>query len=554
MALSDKTEQHLEELKRKEEEELADVLSQKYGIQYRDLTRSTINTDALRLIPEETARAAECAAFDVVGKKLMLAVRSPNHPALPPVLKDLEDHGFTLEKYMVSTQSLERAWERYKDLSFAVQTKEGSLDISPEELKKAVEKIKTVEDIRKSVTEVAGLKKAYRISKMLEVILAGGFAVGASDIHIEPEEEQVRMRYRLDGVLHDIISVDHETHHLILSRIKLLSGLKLNIKDAAQDGRFSVSLDNQDIEIRTSVIPGGYGETVVMRLLNPETISVPFEALGMEQKLEALINKVIQSPNGMLLNTGPTGSGKTTTLYACLKKIHTPQIKIITIEDPIEYHMQGIVQTQIEKNYTWLDALRAALRQDPDVLMVGEIRDAEVAKTAIDAALTGHFVFSTLHTNNAAGTFPRLIDLDVDPKVFSAAVNVAMAQRLVRVLCKTCKKQTPLTGADKKTVERIVGGMRDKSTLPQSLETVYGPVGCPDCNGTGFKGRIGIFEALVVDAELDKLLRQSPSEREIQEIQKKHELMTMTEDGVVKALKGVTSLEEVRRVIDIDED
>jgi len=552
MADLKKTEERIEELRKKEEEALAATLSKKYKIEYIDLTRSSINTEALRLISEVDARNAETAAFDVTGKKLKVAVRSPQQPNLVPIMENLKRHGFAITQYMVSRQSLERAWERYKDLSFAIEAKQGMLDISPAELKKTAERIHTIEDIRASVAEVASLNRVFRISKILEVVLAGAFSVGASDIHIEPEKEDVRMRYRLDGVLHDITTVDSETHGLILSRLKLLSGLKLNVHDAPQDGRFSIGLDQKEIEIRTSVIPGAYGETVVMRLLNPDTISVPFEGLGMEEKLRTLIEREITSPNGMLLNTGPTGSGKTTTLYACLKKIHSSEIKIITIEDPIEYHVKGVVQTQVEKNYSWLDGLRSALRQDPDVIMIGEIRDEEVAKTAIDAALTGHFVFSTLHTNNAAGTFPRLADLGVDPKAFASAINVVMAQRLVRKLCEVCKKKVPLEGATKISVEQILSGLRDKSVIPADTASAYVPVGCSACNGTGYKGRIGVFEALVVDDEMDKLLRTSPSEHEIQALQKKREIMTMAEDGVVKIVNGVTSVEELRRVVEID--
>ncbi len=555
MAQTDKTDRELDELRRREEEELAMMLSKKYGITYQDLTRLSINTEALRLIPEEAAREAEVAAFAVVGKKLSLAVRSPQQSKVPILLEDLIKRGFSVEEFMVSKVSLERAWERYKDLSFAVESREGVLDISPEELKKSIEQIKTIEDIQRSVAEVTEMKRAYRISKILEVTLAGAFAIGASDIHIEPEEAMVRMRYRLDGVLHNVTDFDSDTYRLLLSRIKLLSGLKLNVKDKAQDGRLSVVLDKKEIDIRTSVIPGAYGETVVMRVLDPSSISTPLEKLGMNAKLRELIEREIVKPNGMLINTGPTGSGKTTMLYACLKKVHSPESKIITIEDPIEYHLPGIVQTQVEEGkYTFLEGLRSALRQDPDIIMVGEIRDEEVARTAIDAALTGHFVFSTLHTNNAAGTFPRLVDLGVDPKVFGSAISVAMAQRLVRKLCTVCKKQIPLEGEHKKLVDRIVAGLRDKSEVPADISNVYGPVGCSACNGTGFKGRIGVFEAIVVDTEMDKLLRTEPSEHDIQAIQQKREIATMLEDGIVKVLNGITSVEELTRVVLVEEE
>lgn len=546
-------EKRIEEMKLREEEELASILSQKYGIQYIDLTRVSINTDALRLIPEADARDAEVAAFDVVGKRLSLAVRSPNHPKLASVVAPLERAHYTIEQFMVSRKSLERAWERYKDLSFAIETKEGVFDISSEELAQKMQSFKKAEDIVAAIEEVSQLKKAYRISHILEIVLAGALAIGASDVHIEPEEADTRMRYRLDGVLNEVTRFDVETYKLLLSRIKLLSGLKLNVRDRAQDGRFSIELKGKEIEIRTSVIPGAYGESVVMRVLDPDAIGVSFEGLGMEPDLEALVLKEITKPNGMLLTTGPTGSGKTTTLYACLRKIHTPDVKIITIEDPIEYHLDGIVQTQVDKAYTFLGGLRSALRQDPDVIMIGEIRDADVARTAIDSALTGHFVFSTLHTNNAAGAFPRLADFGIDLKVVGSAISVALAQRLVRTLCDTCKKEVELSGTTKDTVDRIVAGIRNKKMVPQNRTVVYEPQGCDACNDTGYRGRIGVFEGIVVDTEVDRFVRNNPSENDIRALQKKRPLLTMAEDGVVKILNGVTSFEEVARVVALDD-
>ena len=547
--MADDTVGRLDELKRKEEEELSMILSRKYGIEYRDLTRLSINPNALQLIPEEAARAAEAAGFDIIGSKVSLGVRSPQQEKLQELVEKLTQKGFEVVEFMVSRASLEHAWDHYKDLSLAVSTKRGIIDIAPEELKKSISTIHAVADVKKSIADVSAMNHVYRISKILEIVLAGAFALDASDIHIEPEDEEVRMRYRLDGVLNDVATFDKETHELLLSRLKLLSGLKLNIKDAAQDGRFSIVLDKTEIEVRTSVIPGGYGETVVMRLLNPDTIAVPFEALGMEPKLKALVEREIKKPNGMLLNTGPTGSGKTTTLYACMRLVNSPEIKIITIEDPIEYHLKGVVQTQVEKNYTFLEGLRSALRQDPDVIMVGEIRDEEVARTAIDAALTGHFVFSTLHTNNAAGTFPRLTDLGVDPKVFGSAVSVAMAQRLVRKLCPKCKKQVPLDEKAQAMIDKTLAELRDKSQIPADTKHAYEPVGCAACNNLGFKGRIGVFEAIVVDAEMDALLRTLPSEHDIQKVQKQKDLLTMEEDGILKVLNGVTSLDELNRVV-----
>lgn len=550
MALSGDAERNLEELKAKEEEELAAILSKKYGVGYIDLTKISINTDALALIPEATAREAECAAFDVVGKKVSLAVRSPEQAKLRDVLGKLDDQGFEVVEFMCSRASLARAWEQYKDLSRAVRSKEGVFDISGEDLKKAMAGLSKTEEVVAAIERVSQLKKTYRVSRILEVILAGALAVDASDIHLEPEEHSVRVRYRLDGVLQVVTVLDHETHHLLLSRLKLLSGLKLNVHDRPQDGRFSVDLDaDTAIEVRTSVIPEAHGETVVMRLLDPKSIGTPLENLGMEDDLRAIVEREIKKPNGMLLTTGPTGSGKTTALYACMKKVANEGVKIITIEDPIEYHVPGIVQTQVGPEYTFIGGLRSALRQDPDVIMVGEIRDAEVARTAIDAALTGHFVFSTLHTNDAAGSFPRLADFGIDLKVVGSAMTVVLAQRLVRKLCTTCRKEVPIEGEVKKKIDAALA--RVQKVNPKAIPTdphVFEAVGCDACNKTGYRGRIGIFEGIEVDSEIDHLVRDNPSERDIQEVQKKRPLLFIYEDGVVKTLKGITSFDELERV------
>jgi type IV pilus assembly protein PilB len=546
-------ERSLEDLKAHEEEELAQILSSKYGIGYVDLTRISINTDALRIIPEARAREAECVAYDVVGKRVSLAVRSPQQNKLPDVLADLEKNNFEVKEFMTSRASLEHAWERYKDLSYAVESREGIFDISSVELEKTMHSFKKITDVVQALNGVQELKKAYRISRILEVVLGGALAVGASDVHVEPEEESVRLRYRIDGVLSDVARFDTETYGLLLSRLKLLSALKLNVHDRAQDGRFSIMVAGSEMEVRTSVIPEAYGETVVMRLLDPKSIGTSLEDLGMEDDLRKIVEKEITKANGMLLTTGPTGSGKTTALYAAMKKMYSPGMKIITIEDPIEYHLPGIVQTQVGKEYTFIGGLRAALRQDPDVLMIGEIRDAEVARTAIDAALTGHFVFSTLHTNTAAGAFPRLADLGINLKVVGSAMTVVLAQRLVRKLCTVCRKEVPLAGEVKERIEKALA--RVKKVRPAAIpptDHIYNPFGCEACNGTGFKGRIGIFEGIEIDQEIERLVRDNPSERDIQEIQKKRPLLLIGEDGLIKVLAGITSLDEVARVVNIE--
>ena len=431
------------------------------------------------------------------------------------------------------------------------------MDISSEDIKTYVSEIKTTEDVKAHVNEILKLKKGFRISKILEIVLSGAMATKASDIHVEPEEDYVRLRYRLDGVLTDITVFDLETFGLLLSRIKLLSGLKLNIKSEAQDGRFSIKLGESDVEIRTSILPGAYNESIVLRILDPKSIQVPLEELGIPEKLLSILLREIGRPNGMILTTGPTGSGKTTTLYAFLRKIHVPGVKIITIEDPIEYHLPGIVQTQVnpDKGYTFALGLRSALRQDPDVIMVGEIRDGETAKIAIDSAETGHLVFSTLHTNSAAGSFPRLIDLGINTKTMTSAINIALAQRLVRKLCPYCKKEVALEGKDKDSVNIALSQIKDPSLLEGiQKEKIWQAVGCEKCNGSGYKGRIGIYEAIITDENLERAVRENPSERDIKRVTTEQGIPDMKQDGMIKVLKGITSLDELERVIDLNDE
>jgi len=552
----ERQDERLDYLRKKEEESLASTLSERYGVPYLDLASHPINIDALRLIKEDDARAAEVAIFDVTDKKVAVALLSPDNPKAIAVVEDLKTRGYEPEIYMVSHQSLNKVWDRYKDLSYSFETKAGALDISNEEILDIMKKVEKLPDIEKLIQEVLSQKKAYRVSKILEIILAGAIALKASDVHIEPSEESVRLRYRLDGVLTDILTFDTETFQLLLSRIKLVSNLKLNIKEKAQDGRFSIKLSGTETEVRTSLLPGPNGESIVLRILVPDSINVPLEKLGIHPRLLEVLNKEINKPNGMILTTGPTGSGKTTTLYAFLKKVYTPDIKVITIENPIEYHLKGIVQTQTdeEKGYTFAEGLRSALRQDPDVIMVGEIRDNETAETAVNAALTGHLVFSTLHTNNAAGAFPRLLDIGVNPKVVSSALNVTIAQRLVRVLCPDCKKEVLLEAKDKALVDKVLTGIPDQTYLEGvQREKMWLPVGCDKCNNSGYKGRTGVYEAIVVNNEIEKAVIANPSERDIEAAARDQHLLNLLEDGIIKILSGITSLAELGRVVDLSE-
>lgn len=545
--------QKLATLREREEEDLASVLSSKYGLTYADLSITPVNVDAIRLLSEQEARASETAVFDKNGKHVSFAIRNPQNPHLPEVEKSLTDRGFILDTFLVSAKSLEHIYSRYVDLSFAHSSDAGIFSIPQNELDALKGKLTSVSAFREHIDSLLTSKAQGATSKLFEEILVAALAMKASDIHVEPEEHEVNLRLRLDGLLTNAYTFDAKTYHALASRIKLLSGLKLNITDRAQDGRLSVAVAGTEIEIRTSVIPGGYGESVVLRILNPESIQVTFEQLGIHPKLLARLQQEIKRPNGMLLTTGPTGSGKTTSLYTFLRYIHTPDIKIITIEDPIEYHLPGITQTQTNgEDYTFDLGLRSILRQDPDVIMVGEIRDRDVAETAIQAALTGHFVFSTLHTNNAAGTFPRLSDLGVDPRSFSSAVTVAMAQRLVRRLDPDKRKQVPLEGEQKALVQKILSSVNDQTLLPASFETTWVPdVTEGDDETMGYKGRVGLYEGIFMDEELGNLLRNNPSEGEIAENVVRQGFLTMAQDGVIKALAGITSLDEVFKVVDL---
>ncbi|MDB5224672.1 MAG: pilB1 [Candidatus Adlerbacteria bacterium] len=547
-------EKRVDFLRRREEEELAQMLSRKYGVEYVDLTLVAINNEALKLLTQDEARKSETAAFGRVNKRISLAVRAPQNPAAQAIVQKLKDLGYEVTVFMCSQESLKRAYDHYADISYATESRAGVFEISPQEVEELAGKVRTLADISALINDAIEIKKTYRVTRILEIILAGAMSLGASDVHLEPEEKDIRLRYRLDGVLVDVLTFDADTYHLMLSRLKLLSGLKLNVADVAQDGRFSIKLKGQEIELRTSLIPGNYAETLVLRILNPDSISVPLEALGMTEKLRTRIEKEIERPNGMVLITGPTGSGKTTSLYAFLRKINNPQDKIITIEDPIEYHLPGIVQTQVDKGkYTFAEGLRAVLRHDPEVVMIGEIRDSEVASTAVNAALTGHLVFSTLHTNDAAGSFPRLIDLGISEKVLSSAINVVMAQRLVRVLCAHCKKQRAATPEEKTSIDKVLAGVVDRALVPADTTQIWeaGPQGCPECHGRGYKGRLGIFESIFMDSAIEAIIATRPSEREIALAARPQGMPTMVEDGILKVVLGITTLEELKRVVDV---
>jgi type II secretory ATPase GspE/PulE/Tfp pilus assembly ATPase PilB-like protein len=360
----------------------------------------------------------------------------------------------------------------------------GSVAISPEIIDQAKKEIKNIESFKKKIED----SLSQNVTALLDVILFGAIILDASDIHIETQEDGSKLRIRLDGILQDVVFFDHTTYHHLLSRLKLLSKLKLNITDKPQDGRFSIEVEDLLIEIRTSSLPTEYGESIVMRILNPKSL-ITLDSLGLRKDIFKIFEKEIQKPNGMIIVTGPTGSGKTTTLYAFLKKIQNPEIKIITIEDPIEYHLKGISQTQVspEKGYDFADGLRSIVRQDPDVILVGEIRDLETAKIALQAALTGHLVLSTLHTNDAAGTIPRLVDLGAEASSIASGLKMAVAQRLVRKVCKKCSTLEKPSASELAEIKKGIKSLPSNISLPDIDNVKIAKVkegGCEACNFT----------------------------------------------------------------------
>ncbi len=425
----------------------------------------------------------------------------------------------------------------------------GEVKISQDIAKELQKDLDNLPSLQKRLENILG----GSVSQLLEVILAGAVFTGGSDIHIEPEEERAKIRVRLDGILHDVISLDKKDYQQLLSRIKLLSQVKLNIEDRPQDGRFSIIIelpkDSIFIEIRMSSLPSEYGETIVMRILDPRKL-IALSELGLRKGLLETFEKEIKKPNGMIIVTGPTGSGKTTTLYAFLKTINKPGTKIITIENPVEYHLEGISQTETkpDRGYDFANGLRAIVRQDPDVILVGEIRDLETAQISMQAALTGHLVFSTLHTNDAPGAVARLHALGEKPVNIAPAINMVIAQRLVRKVCKRCVK---IKEAEEEVIEKIkeeLKGIQEDYFSIEPPVKLAQAVGCKECSHTGYKGRIGIFETFLMDDDLRELLFRSPSTTEIRRKAIEKGMITVRQDGLTKVLNQETTLEEVDRI------
>lgn len=524
------------------------------GLPYLDLIASKIpvNLKALRLIREDESKSTLVAAFELTKQKLLIASYDPLKKESAEVITRLKkDHA--VEVFVVSINSLTYAWGYYQYVT-DVKDIAGSVSIDPAHLEELVQKIKTIKDLSSEIETHAG----EFTSQMLEIIIAGGLTLKASDIHLEAGELQGTFRLRMDGVLHTAYEAfELATYHSIITRIKLLSNLKLNIHGEAQDGRFTIHAQGKAIEVRTSVIPSEYGETVVLRLLDPTSLKVNLEELGWRADLLKIAKHEIEQPNGLILNTGPTGSGKTTTLYAFLQYVRNSEIKIITVEDPIEYHLAGISQTQVDEDadYTFANGLRSILRQDPDVVLVGEIRDKDTAETALNAALTGHLVFSTLHTNDSIGAIPRLLNLGAQAQILAPGLRLVIAQRLVRMLCTNCRKRVEISKELDEKIKNFLKGLPDvfdkkEYSSPEIYEPAVNsdPGACSVCQGIGYKGRTSLFELFSVTPDIQRLIYQTPTDFDLKDAARKQGMVFLQEDGVLKILKGVSSLEEVEDV------
>ena len=544
-ASSDETGKLLKQMRGQSEEEQAAQLAAVYGLPYVDLNIFPVGSEKMETINEEDSRQHRVAVFQKIGKELKVGVLDPaDEGTLSFLEKFKKENDWKITVYVISQSSLKKIWKRYQEAPLLENLEVMQISLSGEDLERFEHEFGSMLDLKKRIKEIP-------TTQIISIIMAGAVKMKASDIHFEPQEQSVRMRFRVDGILQNIGDFPLDVYHFILSRIKMMGKMKINIKDIAQDGHFSVDVADGKINVRTNIIPGNYGESVVMRLLSQADTLLAMEDLGLRGLAYERVQKEIAKPHGMIVTTGPTGSGKTTTLYALVNKLNTQGVKIITIEDPIEYEIKNISQTQVAKDrsYTFAEGLRAIVRQDPDVILVGEIRDEETSDISINAALTGHLVLSTLHTNNAPASIPRFIELGVKPNLIAPSVNAFIAQRLVRQLCPHCKESYVPAKETIDSVKRILSIISPKAKIeiPKDIEVLYRPIGCDKCHNLGFKGRIGIFEVLTINESIEKLILEMGSEREITQAALEDGMITMAQDGILKAIEGTTSMEEVWR-------
>lgn len=552
---SDETKEQFDEkmhaLVRKEKEHQTEQAATQSRVPYINLAGFPIGPEAIALVPETQAHAHKTVCFLYTGREFRLGATDPKDPGVGEILFQIEERTKTKGAiYMISEASFEHAVPLYSRVPKLRPPAKG-VTVTQDDLKKFDLDFRTF-------AELETLLKGVSVSDLVNLLTASALRAGASDIHLEAQETDITVRFRLDGNLQIVARLQKSDWPKMISRMKLLAGLKINVSDRPQDGHFSIFLKEGDVEVRISTIPTNFGESVVMRILRP-LATLSLKDLGLRGAALEELTRQTQRPNGMVITTGPTGSGKTTTLYAVLQKLNTPDKKVVTLEDPIEYKLPGIAQSQIDpsKDYTFASGLRSTLRQDPDIIMVGEIRDGETADIAIQAALTGHLVLSTIHTNSASGAIPRFLALGAKAFLLAPALNGIMAQRLVRKIHEECKEEIKLDAATIERVKKILatlpngsaalhvplGGAQDPAL--QDLKFYHG-AGCASCFNLGYKGRIGIFEVMTMNKEVEEvILSGKVSEYTLQEIAVKGGMITMVQDGLLKALDGLTTVEEV---------
>lgn len=544
----EKLQQKIAHLALKQKAQEAQMLAYSSGLPYISLVGMPIPSNALELISEEDARRMGVVCFSSELEEKRVAVLDPYNEELKSFFENLQKKTHsTISVYVITQESLDSALKLYAQIPHITEESSG-VEISEKDLELYGDEYA---DIRTLNEKLSG----KTVTDIITILVAVALVTRSSDIHIEAEEQDIKARLRIDGILYDVATLSIDLWKQLISRVKLTAGLKINITDRPQDGRFTIHFKNDKVEVRVSTLPTGYGESVAMRLLRSTAAGLSFADLGLSPYAHGLLKSQVDKPNGMVITTGPTGSGKTTTLYAILNYLNTPEIKIITLEDPIEYKLAGMSQSQIDtsKSYTFASGLRSILRQDPDIIMVGEIRDLETADTAINAALTGHLVLSTIHTNSAAGAVPRFLAMGVREFLLAPSLNAIIGQRLVRRLCQTCKKQA---APEQETIDRIkkeLFAISPKSGIKVDLENLVftEAVGCDACHGLGYKGRIGIYEIMIMSPDIEQLiLAKSFSEYQIQDSAVKNGMVTMIQDGLLRALEGITSVEEVFSVAD----
>lgn len=536
--------QTLGKINRDFKERAAIQKAKELNIGYINIAITPINPDLLHLIPPEIAKTAMLLPFFKLGKRLKIAIAEPANPETQKVLEQLKSAGFTLEVHLATDDGLNEAMRLYETSQYKVK-KEIDTTVSEEKIKAYEQEIRALSELGEKIKSLTSEEAVYLIN-------IGALKTAASDIHFEPEENFIRVRFRIDGLLHEIFRIDKPTWVNVANQIKYHCKMKLNITNEPQDGRYSFLVNQRKIDVRVSALPTEYGETFVCRLLDSQRGAGDFEAMGFWGSSLAHVQSLLKLKHGMILVTGPTGSGKTTTLYALLEKFNQPQTKIITLEDPIEYHLEGISQSQIneKRGYDFANGLRAILRQDPDVVMLGEIRDQETAETAAQAALTGHVLLSTLHTNSAIESIPRLINIGLPPFMVAPALDTIIAQRLVRKFCPSCAEPKPIDTAEKEELQRTLAFIKQiQPTLQLEIpEQLPKAAGCDICSHTGYKGRVSVIEVLDVDNEMKDLILAKASSTKVIEAARRKGMLTMREDGVIKVIQGITSLQEVHRV------